>query len=459
MVIERIRGIRKVLGQGILSRAVFSLFLAFLMWGWVTNLDDPEVERTFTNLVPATVGKASDLVILDEGKLSLVTAVVRGPQSALTNIREDDLRATLDLSDIRAPGTHEIEVNVTSRISARGVRVTTNTPERIVVTLDRLSSKTFPLEVDKGTSVPPYNIGNVDYQTRQVEVRGPATLIDHVARVTILVGLGDRRESFEAQFTPEARDASGNRVVGVTIEPGTVTATVAVDRVGRTVSIVPSIQGTLPDGYRVRDTSVSPPSVTVDGPADLLSQLIVVSTTPIDLTERRESFSVYDVPLALPTGVRLLDRTAINVEIRIEAEQQRQQVNVRVTTITDPGVRALLTPTEIVVVLSGSRDRLSQLRSDDVKAELDLRGYTVGTYSLAPRITVPSDLRADPAPTVRVQIDRPTTPTTTPTVTPTPQPTPTSTPLPPPPPHRHPPGAKKHRSPGARHSNGHAQRE
>ena len=425
MVIERIRGIRKVLGQGLLSRAVFSVFLALLLWGWVTNLDDPEIERTYTNLVPTTIGRASDLVILDESRLPTITAVLRGPQSAITTIRDEDVRATLDLSEIRAPGKHEVAVEVAPRIASRGVRKTSNTPERITVTLDRVAARTFPLEVDKGAPVPPYNIGNVDYQTRQVEVRGPAGLLDRVTRVTLPIGLGDRRESFEAQFTPEARDATGNRVLGVAIEPGTVAATVAVERVGRTVSIVPNIQGNLPDGYRVRDTSVSPPSVTVDGPADALSQLIVVSTTPISLTDRRESFSVYDVPLALPNGIRLIERAPINVEIRIEAEQQRQQVNVRIVTSgLDPTLRATSAPTEIVVILSGSRERLGQLRSDDVRAEIDLRGYTVGTYILSPRITIPNDLRADTPPTVRIQIDRPTTPTPTPTATPIPTPTP-----------------------------------
>jgi hypothetical protein len=105
-------------------------------------------------------------------------------------------------------------------------------------------------------------------------------------------------------------------------------------------------------------------------------------------------------------------------------------VSVRITTFTDPGVRATLTPPEIIVVLSGSRERLSQLRSDDVKAELDLRGLGPGTYSLTPRITVPSDLRYDPVDPVRVQIDRLATPTSSPTITPTPPPTPTVTPTP-----------------------------
>lgn len=431
MVIERVRNLRKVLGAGVRSRILFSLFLAFLLWGWVTNLDDPEVDRTFPNQPIAVQGRAADLVLQDESTLSSATVVLRGPESTFGDVSASNIKVTINLSEITAPGQYQVDVNVTLNNQPRGVRVASNSPERVTITLDRLISKTFQLEVDPGSAVPPYSIGNVDTQTRQVEVRGPSTQVERIARVALPVGLGDRRENFEAQFTPEARDVNGTRVPGVTVTPNSVTATVTVQRVGRTVSIVPNIVGDPPAGFRVSNTRVSPPSVTVDGPADLLTQLIVVSTTPIELNARRETFSVFDVGLQLPPGTRLVETTPINVEVTIEAEQQRQQVNVRVTTLTDPGLRATVNPQEIVVVLSGSRERLSQLRSDDIKAELDLRGYTVGTYFLAPRITVPSDLRYDPATTVRVQIDRPATPTSTPTITPTPAPTPTPTaPLP-----------------------------
>ena len=431
-MIERLRSLRKTLGQGIISRGIFSLVLAFLLWGWVTNLDDPEIERTYSNLPLTPIGQPSDLVILDAGSLPSVSATLRGPQSILENLNGTSLRATVDLSEIEQPGEHRVEVEVAIPTNPRGVREIATTPGEVTLTLDRISTKTFPLETDIGPAVPPYSIGNVEYQPRQVEVSGPASLVDRVTRVILPVGLGDRRESFEAPFTPEARDVNGNRVSGVTISPNSVTAIVVVERVGRTVSIVPNIVGELPNGYIVRDTSVSPPSVTVDGPPEVLSQLIVVSTIPIDLNERRESFSVYNINLVLPAGVRLIDRAAINVEVRIEAEQRSQQVSVRVATLTDPGLRATVSPSEIMVILSGSRERLGRLRSDDVKAELDLRGNAPGSYTLVPRVTIPEDLRADPVAAVRVQIDRPATPTLSPTVTPTPQPTPTTTPTTPP---------------------------
>jgi len=438
MASQRLATLRTRLGPGLLARILFSLVLAALLWGWVTTQDDPEIDRPFQNITPTIINKADDLVIVDEARLSTVTVTVRGPRSEINQLTALDIQATLNLGEVRDPSAAEIEVNakVTPR---RGVRVVSSTPARIAVSVDRLVSKGFPLEVDKGASVPPYSIGNVDYNPKQVTVRGPQALLDKVTRVVLPINLSDRRDNFEAQFTPEPRDNTGTRVNGLTVEPGSVTATVTVERVGRTVNIVPNIQGTPATGFRVGNTQVSPPSVTVNGPADVLAQLVVISTAPIDVSGKSEPFSVYDVALTLPSGLQVIDRNTVNVEVQVDAEQQRQQVGVfRVTPINiEPGLRIVgsIAPTEIAVTVSGPLASIRQLSANDVQVQLDLRGYTgAGTYTLTPNVLVPSDLRVDTPQSIRVQLERiPATPATPLPASATPTPLPPTTPTPAPP--------------------------
>lgn len=431
MAWQRLASLRARLGAGLLARTLFSLALAVLLWGWVTTQDDPEIDRPFQGITPTIINKADDLVIVDEARLPTVTVTVRGPRSEINQLTALDIQATLNLGEVHDPGDIEVAVDATVP-RRRGVRVAGTTPARVAVSVDRLVAKSFPLEVDKGSSVPPYSIGNVDYNPKQVTVRGPQSLVERVTRVVLPINLGDHRDNFEAQFTPEPRDNSGTRVNGLTVEPGSVTATVTVDRVGRTVNIVPNIQGTPAEGFRVGNTQVSPPSVTVNGPADILAQLVVVSTAPIDVSGRKESFSVYDVALSLPAGLQVIDRNTVNVEVQIEAEQQRQQVGVfRVTPVNiEPGLRIAgnIAPSEITVTVSGPLASIRQLSASDVQVQLDLRGYGVGTYTITPTVIVPSDLRVDTPQGVRVQLERiPATPATPiPTLTP-----PTPTPVPP----------------------------
>ena len=433
MVSQRLANVRARLGTGLLARLLFSLALAVLLWGWVTTQDDPEFDLTFQGITPTIINKADDLVLVDEARLPTVAVTVRGPRSEVNQLTALDLQATLNLGEVRDPGAVEIPVDATVT-GRRGVRVVSATPARVAVSVDRLVSKSFALEVSKGASVPPYSIGNVDYNPKQVMVRGPQELVDRVARVVLPINLGDRRDNFEAQFTPEPRDNTGTRVNGLTVEPGSVTATVTVERVGRTVNIVPNIQGTPATGFRVGNTQVSPPSVTVNGPPDVLAQLVVISTAPIDVSGKSESFSVYNVALVLPVGLQVLDRNTVNVEIQIDAEQQRQQVGVfRVIPLNiAPGLRIVgsLSPAEIAVTVSGPLASIRQLSASDVQVQLDLRGYAdPGTYTLTPTVLVPSDLRVDTPQSVRVQLERiPATPATTLPSSPTPPPTPAPAP-------------------------------
>ncbi|HEY8598656.1 MAG TPA: CdaR family protein [Thermomicrobiales bacterium] len=431
MVQQRLGDIRKRLGVGILSRGLFAILLAILLWGWVTTQDDPEIERPFTAITPTIINKADNLVILDEAKIPSITVTVRGPRSELNRLTTLDIPVEIDLGEIKAPTSANIQVSARV-VGHRGVRVTGTAPETVAISTDLLVSKTFPIEIEKGQPILPYSVGNVDPNPKQIEVRGPQRQVSQIARVVLPVGLGDRRDNFEAQFTPEARDTSGARINGVTLEPGSVAATVTVERIGRTVSIVPNIQGTPADGYRVGNPRISPPSITIDGPPDLLSQLIVISTVPIDVSGKREAFSVYGVALNLPAGTRVIDRNTINVEVPIEAELQQQQIGgVKVNVLVDPGYRATVTPSEIAVNLSGPRERIRQLSAGEVTAQIDLRGTGPGSYERMPTITKPDELSADPAPPVRVVVERiPASPTIAPTATPRPTPTPT---VPPPP--------------------------
>lgn len=413
-------------------RALFALALAILLWGWVTNLEDPETRRTFTvtpMVMPRADAGAGALTIIDEGRLPAATIELRGPRSIVNRLEPGDLHLVVDLGRASTPGT--IDLPLTVRGLPRNVRVASIAPATVTVTVDRLISKSFPLEPEPATAPPPLSIGRVVPAVERVEVRGPAGAVGRVARVVLPVVLGDRRENFEAQFTPEARDAAGARVGAVTVEPATVGATVMVERVGRVVSVVADVAGEPPRGYRVAGTTVSPSFVTVDGPPDVLNTLIVVSTAPIEVTGRTEPFSVFDVRLVLPQNSRLVDRTTVNVQVRIEPEQQRQTVlGVAVEIINAaPGTRGVPDPGEIAVTLSGSLDRLRALNSRDIRVEVDLEGRAPGVYTLTPRVIVPADLQvADPPPAVRVRIDRLATPAPSPAATPSPTPRPTPRP-------------------------------
>src|SRR5262245_36716384 len=144
MVMRQLANLRKRLGPGILARGLFSIALAILLWGWVTNQDDPVIDQPFTGITPTITGKAADLV-LDETRIPSVTVTVRGPRSDLNRLNPLDLRVTLDLSGIKEPGNNSVEVNAT--VTGHHIaRVQSTNPETVAIATDRMIAKTFPLE-------------------------------------------------------------------------------------------------------------------------------------------------------------------------------------------------------------------------------------------------------------------------------------------------------------------------
>src|SRR5687767_9045422 len=90
--------IRPRFARSDIVRLAASLILAILLWGWVTDAQDPEMTRQFSN-VPITVGEvAAPLQVV--GTIPDISVVVAGPRSVIEEVNLADIVAKLDLDDV-----------------------------------------------------------------------------------------------------------------------------------------------------------------------------------------------------------------------------------------------------------------------------------------------------------------------------------------------------------------------
>ncbi len=80
------------------------------------------------------------------------------------------------------------------------------------------------------------------------------------------------------------------------------------------IKVVPQFQGQPEKGYVLDRVRVSPPSVRVKGARSVLARLQALSTYPIDLSHRKESFEVR-VPLEIPEGVMHISPDKVQVQV------------------------------------------------------------------------------------------------------------------------------------------------
>lgn len=403
-------------------RLAASLILAILLWGWVTNAQDPETARTFTN-VDVTVGELpAPLQVV--GSIPDVNVRVVGPRSVIRELESSDITASLELGSINKPGDYTVPIKLET---PRGVWNSSSTPSRLPIRVEETVTELFVIEA--------VTTGNVDAtrqvsanvtDTSEITVVGPRSSVDRVARVIAPVEIANQTQSFTTAVTPEAIDDHGNPIPEVSLSPNTVTVDVDIDTRGKRVAVLTQLEGSPAQGYEVVDRTIIPATILVDGPDAVVDQLISVSTEPVDISGASATLTRRVSISGLPEGVHVIDPPsgAVDVVIQIRQLGVRQPLPAQTIQVVGlgEGLTAEVTPNAVAVTVVAPEERLGSLTTNDLSVQVNVSGLGPGTYQLTPIVALPPSVTwvgSDP-PTVTVTISSLSSPPAGPaTATPT----------------------------------------
>jgi hypothetical protein len=130
----------------------------------------------------------------------------------------------------------------------------------------------------------------------RVHLRGEPDVLERIQQndIRAVVDFTDLQEPgvfaepVQIQKTGAALDTEP---VEIRVEPAQVEIRLA-RRVQKSVEVEPTIQGFAPTGYRLSQYQVSPSSVEVEGPEEVVNDVEVVRTEEIQLSGRRDDFTV-----------------------------------------------------------------------------------------------------------------------------------------------------------------------
>lgn len=371
-------------------RFAFSLVLAVLIWGWVTELNDPFITVNYREL-DITAGPLDDSLQIVT-TLPRASVTLRGPESRLEKIQRNEISVTLDTSDVSKPGEYRLKLVVTT---PDGPTERSVDPRELPVTIEQEITELMPLEIRKVTPEGDQRrITSVAPDTSQVTVSGPSSAMQRVDKVILPVTLDNRSTSFEAVFTPYAVDSSDQRVSEVEVLPAQIMTRVEVQTRGKRVSVIPEVSGVPAEGYSMRQRSAIPDSIVVDGPESALESLLFVNTDAVNIAGATQSIS-REVGLAnLPAGVTVIEPASGRVEVRVAIEDTSSTAQTLTglpiqTVNLDPGYKATISPSALDVTVDGPGARLTNMTPADVKIRVDLAGLGPGTHEVKPEITVP----------------------------------------------------------------------
>ncbi len=223
------------------------------------------------------------------------------------------------------------------------------------------------------------------------------SVVDCSAKTVDVAFLGTRddlrylnRELIKA--TVDARDQQHNRPVTVVLGSANVnifgnaridfirpaTVTLRLDReIQRQVPVKVETQNLLPDGYEIEKTVVTPATVLLSGPAQIVDGVESIRTAPVDLDGRIRSFNKRRLPLVPGdnfAGVKL-DPVAVTLDMAIvERSVSTRFPDMPILPMLPPGRarRVDLEPDVATLTVKGRPELINALAAEDLRLFVDL---------------------------------------------------------------------------------------
>jgi YbbR domain-containing protein len=405
-----------------LGTLLLSFLLAVTVWVAAVSQADPILEQDFPQPIEISyIGLSEEMLLLGEPP-ETATVTIRAPESVWREIAVEDIHIEANLSELDA-GSYRLELS--PRLDLKPARVTGINPTFVTLSIEPSASKV--VNVNILTFDQPalgFQAEEPIAEPNQVNVVGPASIVERVHELRAEISLTNRRESIDQQVPLTPLDKDGNEVEGVQIafEQVRVVVQITLGDFYRLVSVIPIIEGrdALEElgHYRVTNITYTPREVIVSSSdREALDALpVFVETTPLDISDQTENVE-RRLPLNLPVGVYLVGEQSVLVRVTIEPVFKSITVT-REIEIQGLGqdLYVITSPSTVDIILTGPAATLDTLQPEDVRAVVDLRDYDVGNYQIEPQVLVLlTDLLFEvPIPSI-IDVEITSTPPATPT--------------------------------------------
>nr|MBA3534359.1 hypothetical protein [Ardenticatenales bacterium] len=341
-----------------LSSSLLALILAILVWVVATNNELSRVTYPSTQPergLPIELLNIPPGLVVVEGENQRALAEILVPNEREADLAPSDLVARVDLSGY-GPGTHQLEVIVERQPFAPPFRLLGWKPDRVVVQLDEIVTRTLEIEVviqDNETVPATYRVLTPTLDIPTMTVAGPKAVVAQIAQVAARVSVENARSTILMEVKPILMGSDGPLdASSLQMVPERVNVTVPVEqRQGfRELIVRALIQGTPAQGYWVSSVNVEPKLVTVKGQPSVVNELDgIVDTAPVNVEGLEEGEVIRNVPLQLAESVSPLNEGFVQVRIKIEPQTSSKTVTLTSTLI---GLQPGLVVTETGVVPS-----------------------------------------------------------------------------------------------------------
>lgn len=390
-----------------LTSAVMAVGMALLVWIGATSL---ELERVSfptsaqAQGIPIQLKNKPEGLMVLEGEEQFVRVDLSVLRDEMNRLTVSDFVAEADLTGL-GPGEHQIPVTIRAQPYAPPSRLLGPIPDRIIVELDEIITRTLPIEaelLDRSSLPQTYRVLNVTSEPTSITISGPRTVVEPIEKVVAQARIEGARETVVRTARPQlvGLATADSRWVTTTLDEVGVQIEIGLRPGYRDLIVRVDVQGEPATGYWVSSITPEPALVTVVGQPEVISALNgIVATEPIDVSELSEGSFTRATRLQLPEGVSPLNEGIVEVAITIEPQTSSKRVSVEPTISgLQPGLvvsPTAIIPSEVTILLKGPITELENLDLEEVLVTLDVSERGLGTHLITPIVQPPGTLVAE----------------------------------------------------------------
>lgn len=414
-----------------LSLKILSVAIAILIWLLVVNADNPIGTKSFVigdvQLLNEAYLDADGKMCMQDDKQESIRVTIKANRKTLDRITASDIKAVADLQQAVSLNTDPVMVPITvscDKVLPDNIEVT---PKNLSIHIEDKDTQEFVVNVTTNNTKPDkgYEVGTLTSNPEKLKITGPTSLINKIDKVNASVDVDGTSEDVTEETDVKIIDKNGEEFTDTDmayLNISKVSVTARLWKVRPEVRIKAEYEGTPADGYEVESISTTPNVISVAGSDEALSALeeqnntVTIPSSATDVSGRDSDYEVkINISDYLSQGLKLTSDSSEDVFIRVNILPQGSSVcevptkNIKVENAPE-SMQVAFDTAKIEIRIKKTEEDLSDLKESDIKASINLKDKTEGSFEVPVKIEIPEGYELVDEVTTGVEISPISTP-------------------------------------------------
>ena len=378
------------------------LFIAFVLWIYVMEIDSPDYEHVFED-VPVTVVGTTQLendknLSVFSGYDALVDVTVKGQKTVISKYSEKDIIATVDVSEIEKSGMYTLQLFFDT---PSGITLIDTSANELNMFIDKRTTANITLEAElKGytLSTSEYALGDVTCEVDTITVTGPESVLNEIDHGLVEVNMGDEQlvQSLTTNGTVVLKNQNGENIESRYVKLSKPTVQVNVPVYGFKDVLLKTVTK---HGFYTKDNStvtVTPETVRVKGEPAVLQNLNHIELATIDEKLVNDNTDlIVDIPL--PENVYAVEGqpTEANISVELNGFTKKTFIvdNIKIRNSEGKKVKAL--DESVAVTVMGESELMKDLTAEDITVSVDFTSFKENIGIVYAAADIEFDVKSD----------------------------------------------------------------